>query len=494
MVWADFLHYIRSGQFVLNLIKLSAGNDNLRAYALGYLTHYVTDVVGHPYVNQVVGAPWRLAWQRHHLVENFIDTYVWDRWHAPLPPPAPPSSQEQPLDRVLSTPNAIGGGAPYTFSRINDWINIGSLGGIDPVDMIVNDVATEIEKKLFDIGAVDEIDPAAPTNADFGAWCKLFVTALHATYNEDQILRPMNLASGILPGGVKRADGFPTAEDVAAAYGVFRLAMRVGTEEKIAPPQPPNIAGDVTAAVQQVLNQVTSDLAGIPAPQPMPSGASFSPDAILAALIAAAEWAGAVAEAVTKAVTDFLNGVVTTTNTVVSNSIKYVLYLLNSALFALYRTFRDVLVLQAYSPPYTEQLTQMFGVLSASNVVALDRQRRCRCLSARGIADPTPVFPQQFQSNGHAERSSRNPDGRFRRPLWPCAFSARLHTGAPRRVHRRRCWPERHVRPRSAAPGGNHRRCGELRRRHAQLWWRDRKFEARHQPCHRRFPWRQDVA
>ena len=60
----------------------------------GYLTHYVTDVVGHPYVNQVVGAPWRLHWQRHHLVENFMDAYVWDRWHAArrrvTPPPPPP--------------------------------------------------------------------------------------------------------------------------------------------------------------------------------------------------------------------------------------------------------------------------------------------------------------------------------------------------------------------------------------------------------------------
>ena len=40
------------------------GNPNLIAYSLGYTTHYVTDVVGHPFVNQVVGGPWRLYWQR----------------------------------------------------------------------------------------------------------------------------------------------------------------------------------------------------------------------------------------------------------------------------------------------------------------------------------------------------------------------------------------------------------------------------------------------
>ena len=89
--WADYFHYIRSGHFASTLLRRSKGNSFHHAYALGYLTHYVTDVVGHPYVNQVVGAPWRLAWQRHHLVENFIDAYVWDRWHRPLP--KPPAAQ-----------------------------------------------------------------------------------------------------------------------------------------------------------------------------------------------------------------------------------------------------------------------------------------------------------------------------------------------------------------------------------------------------------------
>jgi len=89
--WADYLRYIKSGQFVHRLIDnaRATGNPNLLAYAYGYLTHYVTDVVGHPYVNQVVQGPWRVYWQRHHLVENFIDAYVWDRWHTSNPPPAP---------------------------------------------------------------------------------------------------------------------------------------------------------------------------------------------------------------------------------------------------------------------------------------------------------------------------------------------------------------------------------------------------------------------
>ena len=57
--WADVLHYWRSGRFAENLVREAnrSGNPNLIAYALGYSTHYVTDVVGHPFVNQVVGGP-----------------------------------------------------------------------------------------------------------------------------------------------------------------------------------------------------------------------------------------------------------------------------------------------------------------------------------------------------------------------------------------------------------------------------------------------------
>ena len=75
-LWSDMLHYRATGQFARNLWKNAdaSGSDAVRAYALGYMTHIGTDVTGHSFVNSIVGGPYRLHWQRHHLVENHMDS------------------------------------------------------------------------------------------------------------------------------------------------------------------------------------------------------------------------------------------------------------------------------------------------------------------------------------------------------------------------------------------------------------------------------------
>ncbi|OUS01055.1 hypothetical protein A9Q86_09940 [Flavobacteriales bacterium 33_180_T64] len=72
--WFDMLHYRKTGEFAKNLVEIaSIGTPKQRAYAYGYLSHITGDVVGHAYVNQVVGGPYRLASQRHVVVESFMD-------------------------------------------------------------------------------------------------------------------------------------------------------------------------------------------------------------------------------------------------------------------------------------------------------------------------------------------------------------------------------------------------------------------------------------
>lgn len=51
--FSDLVHYARSGDFVLELIKESQTADEY-AFALGALSHYAADVTGHPAVNEAV--------------------------------------------------------------------------------------------------------------------------------------------------------------------------------------------------------------------------------------------------------------------------------------------------------------------------------------------------------------------------------------------------------------------------------------------------------
>ena len=53
-VVSDLAHYVRTGDFVQALIAESQ-DINEYAFALGALSHYISDINGHPYINQSVG-------------------------------------------------------------------------------------------------------------------------------------------------------------------------------------------------------------------------------------------------------------------------------------------------------------------------------------------------------------------------------------------------------------------------------------------------------
>ncbi|HEY6446545.1 MAG TPA: zinc dependent phospholipase C family protein [Acidobacteriaceae bacterium] len=51
--FSDLVHYVRSGDFVLELLRQSQDADEY-AFSLGALSHYVADINGHPAVNEAV--------------------------------------------------------------------------------------------------------------------------------------------------------------------------------------------------------------------------------------------------------------------------------------------------------------------------------------------------------------------------------------------------------------------------------------------------------
>ena len=89
--WSDMLHYRKTYEFAAHLWKKATDQVNnesdperqaelqrLQAFALGWMSHLAADVTGHSFVNEKAGGPYRLHWQRHHLVENHMDSKVYD--------------------------------------------------------------------------------------------------------------------------------------------------------------------------------------------------------------------------------------------------------------------------------------------------------------------------------------------------------------------------------------------------------------------------------
>jgi hypothetical protein len=68
--FSDLLHYVRTGDFVSNLIREST-NVNEYAFALGALAHYCGDVVGHPAVNSVTSDEYPKLRKRFGMIVTY---------------------------------------------------------------------------------------------------------------------------------------------------------------------------------------------------------------------------------------------------------------------------------------------------------------------------------------------------------------------------------------------------------------------------------------
>ncbi len=96
LLWGDVVHYRRTTEIGRRLIEQaeamrSVSDDQFEqmlAFALGWITHVGTDTIGHSFVNEQCGGPFRNHPQRHHLIENHID--AWNYRHADAGRPGPP--------------------------------------------------------------------------------------------------------------------------------------------------------------------------------------------------------------------------------------------------------------------------------------------------------------------------------------------------------------------------------------------------------------------
>jgi hypothetical protein len=79
-VWTarEQLFWRRPGRFAMSLVRRAeeTADPRFHAYALGYLCSFAGNVAGNPFVNSIVGGPYRTQWWRNRWVSNYIDTWV----------------------------------------------------------------------------------------------------------------------------------------------------------------------------------------------------------------------------------------------------------------------------------------------------------------------------------------------------------------------------------------------------------------------------------
>jgi hypothetical protein len=98
----EFLYWKKSGSFlraVIDHAQKEMDTDKSAqwfTYAFGYLACYAAEVCGSPFVNSIVGGPYRTQWWRHRWINNYVDAWVWGFYGAAatMPPsgdtPSPP--------------------------------------------------------------------------------------------------------------------------------------------------------------------------------------------------------------------------------------------------------------------------------------------------------------------------------------------------------------------------------------------------------------------
>jgi hypothetical protein len=165
----EFLRWHHTSKFANTLMENAATDEEL-AYAIGYLVHLATSVTAEPFINNVVGGPYRTHWWRNRLVGNFIDSWTFGFFETPASPmtgdnPTPPYAawkalctanlQEQLNVAGFSEPT--GGNVPDALKAIATG-NLAGLPGQVPASLA----------QYFQT-AVDTIYPSAARPAGFSA-------------------------------------------------------------------------------------------------------------------------------------------------------------------------------------------------------------------------------------------------------------------------------------------------------------------------------------
>jgi len=167
----DLLHWRKTGVFVRNLLDKAAAthDERLQAYAYGYVVGYSCMVCGSPFINSIVGGPYRTQWWRQRYVRVFVDAWVYGFYHTSPRPTM--LANDMPSVQYDSWPSLCD-------AQLHKKLNLGPADPMDPVALlnivgsqqpIPTLVPNDFAQRWFEVlqGTYGASVPAAMTAANF---------------------------------------------------------------------------------------------------------------------------------------------------------------------------------------------------------------------------------------------------------------------------------------------------------------------------------------
>jgi hypothetical protein len=165
----EFLRWHHTGLFAKNL-SANATTDNQRAYAFGWLCHVASSVTGEPFINNIVGGPYRTHWWRNRLAGNFVDAWTYGFFEQSPQPTMGGPTGDNPSPHYYDA--QTGNGWPSICSaNLQSLFNVANLAGPtnpDGVPEAVTAMAT---------GNISPLLTSFPTEIS-----TLLTAAINATY------------------------------------------------------------------------------------------------------------------------------------------------------------------------------------------------------------------------------------------------------------------------------------------------------------------------
>jgi hypothetical protein len=293
--WFDFLHYRRTGQFASTMWNLAGGDDELERYVLGYISHIGNDVTGHPFVNAVVGGPFRTHWHRHKLVENWIDAYARN------------------YDPYRDTKRTI------------KCLNLG-----EDDTYLADSISGSYYSRLVEF----------PNGQLPGKLEDLLLNAMNQTFS-----------------GVPEHPGFFNQGDLDSTYRLWLKWFTRSTS--IGSGQPPAFVPPPGGATGALISDYVSGFPSFPGGGGAPGGGGFSLTNILAAILAFAQWVADVVSYTVDWIINHAVDIITLPFTEAIALIRWLLYQVQKGIFEVYDNLRFALVLGAYLFPERRDLAKL---------------------------------------------------------------------------------------------------------------------------------------